>query len=474
MRRFQLCSIVLVVCLSAPLWAQSSNATEIPAAQAAFSNAPLSPTADNPHPAFDVKAAVDAYLAKVPPDKKARSDAYFEGGYWLILWDFIYSVVVMLLLLQAGWSSKMRNFAERITRFRPLQTALYWIQFLLLTTLLQFPLAVYEGYIREHKYGLATQTFGPWMRDQMVGLLLGLVLGGILIMALFGIVRRLGRTWWVWGALVTIIFMAFTFVIGPVFISPLFNKYTKLQDPKIKQSILSMARANGIPVTEVYQVDASRQSTRVSANVSGFLGTDRITLNDNLLKRCTPEEIQAVMGHEMGHYVLHHVLKDVVFFTLVILVGFLFLNWGLNWSLARWGQRWGIRDITDTAVLPLAVIILSVFFLVMTPVINSQIRTEEYEADIFGLNASHQPDGEAEVDLKLGEYRKLDPGKWEERIFFDHPSGRTRITAAMRWKAEHLPINASTQQAGSNNAADKSVGSLPQSQSQRPAHASSR
>lgn len=401
---------------------------------------PLSPYADNPHPAFNVKAAVDAYLAKVPPDKKARSDAYFEGGYWLILWDFLYGAAVALLLLQTGWSAKMRNLAERLTRFRPLQTALYWVQFLLITSIIQFPLTVYEGYVREHKYGLATQTFGPWMRDQLVGLAVGLLLGGILIMVLFGIVRRLGRTWWVWGAVASVIFLAFTFMIGPVYVAPLFNTYTKLQDAKIKEPILSMARANGIPATEVYQVDASRQTTRVSANVSGFLGTERITLNDNLLKRCTPAEIQAVMGHEMGHYVLNHVYKDVVFFGLVILVGFWFLNWGVNWSLARWGERWGIRGITDTAVLPLATLVLAIFFFVMTPVINSQIRTEEYEADIFGLNASHQPDGEAEVDLKLGEYRKLDPGPLEEIIFFDHPSGRTRITAAMRWKAEHQPV----------------------------------
>lgn len=401
---------------------------------------PLSPYADNPHPAFNVKAAVDAYLAKVPPDKKARSDAYFEGSYWLILWDFLYGAAVALLLLQTGWSAKMRNLAERLTRFRPLQTALYWVQFLLITSIIQFPLTVYEGYVREHKYGLATQTFGPWMRDQLVGLAVGLLLGGILIMVLFGIVRRLGRTWWVWGAVASVIFLAFTFMIGPVYVAPLFNTYTKLQDAKIKEPILSMARANGIPATEVYQVDASRQTTRVSANVSGFLGTERITLNDNLLKRCTPAEIQAVMGHEMGHYVLNHVYKDVVFFGLVILVGFWFLNWGVNWSLARWGERWGIRGITDTAVLPLATLVLAIFFFVMTPVINSQIRTEEYEADIFGLNASHQPDGEAEVDLKLGEYRKLDPGPLEEIIFFDHPSGRTRITAAMRWKAEHQPV----------------------------------
>src|SRR5579871_1346807 len=227
MKKLQLCGVLLVVIFSLSAWAQSPSTTDGAAAQAGFSTAPLAATADNPHPAFDVKAAVDAYLAKVPPDKKARSDAYFEGGYWLILWDFIYTIVVMLLLLQAGWSAKMRNLAERITRFRPLQTAVYWIQFLLLTSLLQFPLTVYEGYIREHKYGLATQTFGPWMRDQMVGLAVGLLLGGILIMALFGLVRRLGRAWWVWGAMVTIIFTALTAMIGPVYIGPLFNKYTK-------------------------------------------------------------------------------------------------------------------------------------------------------------------------------------------------------------------------------------------------------
>jgi STE24 endopeptidase len=218
----------------------------------------------------------------------------------------------------------------------------------------------------------------------------------------------------------------------------LFNTYTKLKDPRIKDPILSMARANGIPATDVYEDDASRQSTRVSANVSGFLGTERITLNDNLLNRCTPEEIQTTMGHEMGHYVLHHVYKDILFFGVLFLAAFAFLNWSLKWSLARWGERWQISGITDVAVLPLAVLLLSVFLFVTTPLGNTWTRTQEYEADIFGLNAARQPDGEAAIDLKLGDYRKLDPGPIEEFLFFDHPSGRTRITAAMRWKRENL------------------------------------
>ena len=126
---------------------------------------------------FDVNAAVETYLAKMPPAERARSNAYFEGGYWLILWDFLSTVFVMWLLLRFRWSARMRNLAERITRFRPLQTALYWIQFLIVMSVLTFPMTIYEGYFREHKYGLLNQTFGPWMRDQLVGLAVGLVLG---------------------------------------------------------------------------------------------------------------------------------------------------------------------------------------------------------------------------------------------------------------------------------------------------------
>ena len=386
---------------------------------------------------FDVNSAVEFYLAKMPPAERARSNSYFEGGYWLQLWDFLSTVLVMWLLLKFGWSRRMRDLAERITRISALQAALYWVQFIIVTYLVTFPLSVYEGYFREHKYGLLNQSFGPWMRDQAIGLIVGVILGGILVMFLFGIVRRLGENWWVWGSVVSILFLMFVSLIAPVYILPLFNKYTKLQDARIKDPIISLARANGIPATDVYEFDASRQSNRVSANVSGFGKTQRISLNDNLLNRCTLPEIETTMGHEMGHYVLNHATKGVVMYGVVVVLGFAFLNWFINSALARWGQSLGIRGMTDIAVLPLATICLSIYFLLMTPVSNTITRTMEFEADMYGLNAARQPDGEANVDLLLGEYRKMDPTPLEEIIFFDHPSGRTRITAAMRWKAEH-------------------------------------
>jgi STE24 endopeptidase len=227
-------------------------------------------------------------------------------------------------------------------------------------------------------------------------------------------------------------------LIFPVFVAPMFNKYTELSDAQVRDPILRLARENGIPAAKVYEVNASRQSNRISANVSGFLGTERITLNDNLLNRCSPECVLAVMGHEMGHYVMNHVYKSVAFQVILVTLIFAGLRRGMEGSMRRLSGRWGIRELTDPAVLPLALLIISVFDFVLTPVNNTLTRTREYEADIFGLNTSRQPDGFAQAALSLSEYRKLSPGPVEEFIFFDHPSGRTRIFSSMRWKAENL------------------------------------
>jgi len=398
------------------------------------------PPEAQPTSQFGAEAATNAYLTQIPGEATRRSDAYFEGGYWLILWDFLAGVVISILLMQLRWSAAMRNFAERITRFKPLQTFIYWIEYLILTSILGFPLGVYEGFFRERKYGLATQTFGPWMGDQLKALLVNLVLGGLIAMLLFGVVRRLPRTWWIWGSIVSILFVMFTVLIAPVYIFPIFNKITRIDDPRITGPILSLARANGIPANNVYEIDASRQTTRMSANVSGLGSTTRITLNDNLLKRGSPEEIQFIMGHEMGHYVLHHIAKDMLFLLVVIVITFGFLRWSLSWTLARWGEQWQIRGISDTAVLPLVVLLGSILSFVLTPIMNTHTRTAEQEADMYGLNASRAPDGAAQAAIHLGEYRKMSPGPIEEWVFFDHPSGRNRIYAAMRWKAENLQL----------------------------------
>src|SRR5438034_1231903 len=299
----QLCWILLIVAAATSLFGQS--------VQSAMPTKLTTPPEAQPSAHFDVEAATNAYLAEMPPAARARSDAYFEGGYWLLL---------------------------------------------------------------------------------------------------FGVVRRLPRTWWLWGSLVTFLFLIFVILIGPVYILPLFNKVTPLNDPALTQRILRLARANGIPARDVFMMDASKQTTRMSANVSGFGNTMRITLNDNLLRRGSPEEIEAVMGHEMGHYVLNHVYKGLLFFLVLIVTWFAALFYSLQWALNRWGARWQIRGVGDTAVLPLVLLITSIFFFVLTPVLNTYVRTQEAEADIYGINASRQPDGFAQAAIHLGEYRKMSPG----------------------------------------------------------------
>jgi STE24 endopeptidase len=394
---------------------------------------PPPPEASGASGSIDPEAATRAYIARLSPEQKARSDAYFEGGYWLELWSFLWSAGVFLLLLKTGLSGRMRDRAERLTRFKAMQVAAYWVQFAVAVALLRFPLTVYGSFFREHEYALSNLTFAAWLGERAKGLMVSLVLGSLALIALYAVARRLPRTWWMWGAAVAVALISFGALIGPVLITPLFNNPKRLEDQRVVAPILRLARANGIKAGEVWEIDASKQSKRISANVSGFLGTERITLNDNLLNRSSLEEIEAVMGHEMGHYVLNHLYKHLITFGLIIAVGFALLS-TLH---ERLRGRWGLRGIDDPAGLPLAVLLLSSYLFLMSPVINSIIRSAEYEADIFGLNAAAQPDGFAQAALHLSEYRKMEPGPLEEIIFYDHPSGRTRIFAAMRWKAEH-------------------------------------
>ncbi|MHA1544752.1 MAG: M48 family metalloprotease, partial [Alphaproteobacteria bacterium] len=250
--------------------------------------------------AFDADAATEAYLASIPAEDRAQSDAYFEGGYWLILWNTLYGLGAAFILLHFGISRKMRDLGQKLTKFKFIHNLGYVAQYLIVSAVIAFPLTWYVGFIREHQYGLATQTFGPWFMEQMIGLGVTIVIFGVALSLLYKLIAWKPKDWWLWGGAGTAVFFLFVITISPVFIAPLFNEYKPLDEGELRTEILAMARANQVPAEEVYWFDASEQTTRFSANVSGMFGTTRISLNDNLLNGAELPEIKSVMGHEIG------------------------------------------------------------------------------------------------------------------------------------------------------------------------------
>jgi len=389
-------------------------------------------------PSFNADRAVTVYLARVNGAARERSDAYFDGSTWLQLIDLLWALGIAGLLLFTGLSTRLRDWAEERTRSRSGQVMLYGTAYIAFVTLLTLPLSLYEGYFREHAYGLSNQTLLAWAGDFGIALALMLIAGAVILPIFYMLVRSAREAWWLWGAGLAILLLILQLAVYPVFIAPLFNHFDRMPKGPLQQKIVSLARANQIPADDIWVSDASRQSNRISANVSGFIGTTRITLNDNLLKRGTPDEVLAVLGHEMGHYVMGHNTRLILTFGLILLLGFGFTAWGFGAATDFFGGTWQVRKVEDVAGLPLLVALASLFFFLVTPLTNSITRTAENQADIFGLDAVRKPDAFATVMLKLASYRKLEPGELEEALFYDHPSGRTRIETAMIWKKEHM------------------------------------
>ncbi|HSC09075.1 MAG TPA: M48 family metallopeptidase [Steroidobacteraceae bacterium] len=398
------------------------------------------PAAAQPGPDFDAEKATQAYLALLTPEQRARSDAYYEGGYWVSLWQFLIGLAELFVILWLGWSARLRDWAERRARARWLQVLIYALVLTPLLWALTLPLSWYTDFIREHSYGLSNQDFGEWLWDAFKSMLVSAALFAIVVVAVYSFVRRSGGRWWIRATAFAFAFMLFVFMITPVFVSPLFNKYQPLDAGPVRDAVLSLARANEIPTDNVKWFDASKQTKRISANVSGLFGTTRVSLNDNLLERTSLPEIKAVLGHEMGHYVLHHPLRHAFYYTLLFGVGFLLLERLHQRALTRWGARWGVRERADPAGLPLALIILTTYFFVTAPLTNRNIYVAEAEADLYGLNAAREPHGFATVAMRLGAYRKLEPSAAEEFLLYDHPSGKRRVEMSMRWLAENQAL----------------------------------
>ena len=404
-------------------------------------------TAVTAAPPFDAEAATRAYLATLNGAARAKSDAYFEGGYWLPIWGALVAILSYWLMLRLGWSASWSDWAGKVTRRKWLHPALYALPFALAETLLALPWSIYTDFVREHQYGLANQDLAAWGFEQLKLFGVGLVITAILFTVIYAVIRNSPKRWWLWATAALAAMMAVMIMLAPLFIEPLINKYTPMAAGPVRAEILRIAHEQKIPTNDVFVVDASKQTKRISANVAGLGPTIRIALNDNLLNRSNIHGIKAVMGHEMGHYKLNHIQKLLLYLTLMTLAVFGIMYYFAPRILARYGARCGVREVSDPASAPLLHMMLAVLLIPGGILFNSIIRIHESEADAFGLEAAREPDGFAMTAMQLSEYRKIEPSAVEEFLFFDHPSGRTRVKMAMNWKAKHLAELPADQQA---------------------------
>ena len=389
-------------------------------------------------PAFDAETATRAYLDTLSGAARVKSDAYFEGGYWLPLWGALVSILAYWLMLRLGWSASWSAWASKITHRKWLQPALYSIPFAIAATVLTLPWTVYTAFYREHQYGMSNQTLTEWGFEQSKLLGVGLVIGALMFMVIYAVIRKSPKRWWLWASGALAAMFAVMIMLAPLFIEPLLNKYTPMAEGPVRSEILRIAHEQNIPTNDVYVVDASKQTKRISANVAGLGPTIRIALNDNLLNRSNIHGIKAVMGHEMGHYKLYHIQKLLLYLTLMALVAFGVMYWLAPRILTKNREKWGVSAVSDAASAPLLYMLLAVLLVPGGILFNSITRIHESEADAFGLMSAREPDGFAMTAMQLSEYRKIEPSALEEMLFFTHPSGRTRVRMAMEWKANNL------------------------------------
>ncbi|HKI03337.1 MAG TPA: M48 family metallopeptidase [Thermoanaerobaculia bacterium] len=335
------------------------------------------------------------------PQPSEKAMRYYRSGNVLWVVNTLWGIAVLALLLFTGFSARLRDVARKIGRNRFFTIAIYGILFSLVTFILDLPLAWYDGFVREHAYGLSSQAAGKWWSDQLISLVIGCVFLALTLWLPYLLLRKSPRRWWLYTGLASIPLLAVLLFITPIWIEPLFNKFGPMKDKALEAQILALADRAGIEGSRVYEVDKSVDTKTVNAYVTGFLNTKRIVLWDTILKKMDSREVLLVMGHEMGHYVLGHTPQLIALGSAVILLCLWVVHRTSGGLIARYHDRFGFSELSDIASLPLVALLFSLVSLVVTPAIFAVSRHDEHEADRFGLEITHDNHACATAFVKL-------------------------------------------------------------------------
>ncbi len=388
---------------------------------------------------IDAAAETARWLATLSPEDTARAISYTRGGHWLILWGALVSLFVSWLIIRLGWLARIRDRLEKSKRRPVLVSLAVGAVYTALSWLLTLPFSVYQGWWRETQYGLTEQPLTGWLTEAVMGAGISVVFSTLFFVALYALIRRARKTWWVWASGLAAVFVVIGLLISPILIEPLFNTYTPAPDGPVRDAVVELANQTGTPDDKIYIYDGSRQSDRYTANVSGLFGSARVAMSDVMFKKGADlAEVRGVVGHEMGHYVHMHSLWMTGILIVVAALGF----WLTNRLFPVFQRLLGanrVEGIADPAGLPVLMAVLTVLGVMGTPIFATMTRMIEADADHFSLVHANEPDGLAKALIKTAEYRAPSPTPLEEFLFYDHPSVENRIRRAMEWKAAHPP-----------------------------------
>ena len=303
--------------------------------------------------------------------------------------------------------------------------------FAVIGSLIDLPFDYYKQFILEQKFGFNKMSLKLFFGDMIKGALLGAAIGMPLIWVILTLMEKSGALWWLYAWLVWSGFQLLMMLIFPTFIAPLFNKFTPLEDHALRHRIEDLMLRVGFASKGLFVMDGSKRSAHGNAYFSGFGASKRIVFFDTLLSRLTPEEIEAVLAHELGHFKLKHIVKRIGVMFLVSL-GFLALLGYLKeqiWFYTGLGVDPMLLASNDAMALILFMLTLPVFTFILSPLTSISSRKHEFEADAFAAKHTKAENLVAAlVKLYEDNASTLTPDPLHSAFYDSHPPASLRIS----------------------------------------------
>ena len=376
-------------------------------------------------------------MTELDPERqhKAREYARISRGLWLI--GVLLSGGYALAWLAFGWGTALRGWLVSASPAMGnpwLQVPAFLLVFAGIFMALTFPLSYHAGYVLPHRFGQSTQTLKSWIVDQIKNLLIGAALGLPMLELLYLALRAAGDAWWLWATAGMLIVNVLLTNLAPVILMPLFNKYEPLgqEHDDLAKRLRRLAEHAHTQVRGVYKFDMSRRTVAANAALTGIGNTRRIILADTLINEFTPDEIEAVLAHELGHHVHRDILLYIGAGSVVTAIGLFAAGQAMNWAVANFG----FAGVSDPAAFPALALILGAYGLVTMPIENAVSRWREGLADRYALEATGKSEAFASAFVRLANQNlsEVDPQRWVVWMFYSHPPLVERIASARRWK----------------------------------------